>query len=144
MGTIPRVLLAIGFLLGLTGCSPGSDEAASSCTFFEMNVPSVVLKVYDKRTQLPLDGAAAEFQRSPQLLDASRPELVLPGESYRATSGGESVIYGPRDRPGAYAITVTRLGYQRWTRGAIEVAYRDCALQTAIVDVELVPTENAP
>jgi hypothetical protein len=140
------LLVVAGLLIGLAGCSSdssGSEDSEVACTTHDATVSAIVLTVYDQRTRALLDGASAEFVVGPLLFDPAYPELVLPGETFSAPLEGTPTIDGPRARAGTYSITVTRPGYSTWSREGVVVVYEDCVLQTARIDVELVPTHDS-
>ena len=144
---LSRGLLAGAALLaGLAGCSTsssgssGSADSKVACTAYDASVPAIVLTVFDRRTRALLDGASAEFVVGPLLVDPAYPGLVLPGEAFSAHSEGNPTIDGPPARAGTYSVTVTRPGYATWSRDGVVVSHRDCVLQTARINVELVPT----
>ena len=46
---------------------------------------------------------------------------------------------GAAERPGTYRITVTKAGYQAWTRNGVQVLDAACHVHPATVDVRLQP-----
>lgn len=53
--------------------------------------------------------------------------------------GNDLHLVGASERPGVYEITITKAGYQTWTRAGVSVVAGACHVTPAIFDANLQP-----
>ena len=97
-------------------CSPGG-------------VYGLTVAVRDSVTGLPAVAQASGVARSGSY------EEVLSG-----IFGNDLHLVGAVERPGVYEVTITKAGYETWTRAGVSVLAGVCHVTPAIFEAKLQPT----
>lgn len=124
-----RILRAIGVVaavLLIGACSNATDTCAGTGAF------AVSAEIRDARTGQPMAYGGTVLE----LREDSYVERV----SWEAGSPDSLRLRAGFERPGTYAVTVTRLGFLTWSRSGIRARRDECAqLQEVVLPVRLEP-----
>lgn len=122
-----QVLRAVPLMLGalLTG---GCLDVANPNVCTAEVIFGLTVVVRDSVTGQPAASDASGVARS-----GSHSE-VLSG-----IFGNDLHLVGAAERPGIYEITITKAGYQDWTRASVNVEAGPCHVVPAIVEANLQP-----
>ena len=105
------------------------------CT--ENLVFGLTVKVRDSITDVPAGRQATVVAQ-----DGSYHETL---QFLGAISSTDSLtFFGAAERAGTYQITVTKSGYQTWTRAGVNVVADACHVHPAVVEARLQPAQAAP
>ena len=128
MVRLPVSLGAVGLALLALGCNTGPDEVA--CT--ENLAYGLTVRVTDSVTGVPAGRLATVVAQE----GAYQETLLFMGDLGVADS---LTFFGAAERAGTYQISVSKAGYQTWTRGGLEVLADVCHVHGVTVDAKLQP-----
>jgi hypothetical protein len=118
-------LLACGVLLPAT--LAGCDVLDPGICTTDVR-PAIVVQVRDAATQAPAASGATGTLRDGSFGTVIRPD---PGENALGMRGAE-------ERPGTYAVTVDKPGYQQWKQENVRVRDGSCHVRTVTLQASLV------
>ena len=124
------ILLPLGCLgLLTTSCMAPNDVVCTENLVYGLSVT-----VRDSVTGVPAGRQATAVAQ-----DGSYTETL---QFLGAFSPTDSLtFFGVAERAGTYQITVTKAGYQTWTRGGVQVLADVCHVHPAAVEVRLQPVQ---
>ena len=119
----PGVVLLLGLIT--ISCTAPHDVVCTENLVFGLTV-----KVRDSVTEVPAGRQATVIAQ-----DGSYSETL---QFLGAISPTDSLtFFGAAERAGTYQITVTKAGYQSWTRGGVHVAADACHVHPVVVEARL-------
>mgnify|MGYP000266772395 CR=1 FL=1 len=126
-----QFLRATPLLFGavLTG---GCLDVANPNACTAVAVYGLTVAVRDSATGLPAAAEASAVARSGGY------EEVLSG-----IFGNDLHLVGAVERPGVYEVTITKAGYQTWTRAGVSVQAGVCHVTPAVFEAKLQPSHGA-
>lgn len=106
-----------------------STSLVAGCGCDAVATRSLFITVVDERTQASIAAGATI-----RVVDGAFEETTEVPADFGA--GAVGMVF---DRPGRYSVTVTKSGYQVWSREGVVVPQEGCSVRTAQVQARLVP-----
>ena len=122
------VRFTLGAFLG-AGCNPAGIDCPA------IAAPAILLEVREQGTGFPAAHAARGVVRDGGYQDSLR---VVGWEGTPAPAT-ELLLAAAFDRPGTYAVTLEKPGYQTWQRTGVEVGSGFCGTEQVRLNAILVP-----